>query len=197
MPDIALLRERLARNARSATPLARLEVDVESLTAVLAAVSAQTGGHLADVCQSEGPRGETICMRPLGHDGPCGWERSVQSDPVKTPFDWQRVSTHDHMSGAPLVDSCDGWCRRQVERYQRQSATPAQPERATPLYGGHIDRLIARWREAESYYRGYSDQNEMRGQPARADVADARRSVLRQCADDLAALFPGAANPQE
>lgn len=31
--------------------------------------------ELAAFCQSEGPRGETICMLPLGHDGPCGWER--------------------------------------------------------------------------------------------------------------------------
>jgi len=33
-----------------------------------------TDRTLAGICQSEGPRGETICMLPLGHEGPCGWE---------------------------------------------------------------------------------------------------------------------------
>jgi hypothetical protein len=30
--------------------------------------------NLADICQSEGPRGETMCMKLLGHEGRCGWE---------------------------------------------------------------------------------------------------------------------------
>lgn len=30
---------------------------------------------LVGFCQSEGPRGETICMMPLGHKGRCGWEK--------------------------------------------------------------------------------------------------------------------------
>lgn len=32
---------------------------------------------MRDLCQSEGPRGATICMLPLGHDGPCGWEDAI------------------------------------------------------------------------------------------------------------------------
>lgn len=31
---------------------------------------------LSDLCQSEGPHGATMCLLPLGHLGPCGWERA-------------------------------------------------------------------------------------------------------------------------
>ena len=51
-------------------------VNVRSLLREAASrLSSPVKDPLREFCQSEGPYGETICMLPLGHAGPCGWEK--------------------------------------------------------------------------------------------------------------------------
>lgn len=46
---------------------------------------------MANICQSEGPRGETICMLPLGHDGPCGWEHGERLGAARVRAVWDTI----------------------------------------------------------------------------------------------------------
>lgn len=53
----------------------RVREYADQLREAASRLSSPAKDPLSEFCQSEGPRGETICMMPLGHKGKCGWEK--------------------------------------------------------------------------------------------------------------------------